>query len=496
MRLRSPARFASWTLVCAAATLVATPALAQLAPRILSSGFNFPMHVAAPPGDTQRLFVVERSGTIRIFNRATNTILASPFLNITPRVNTAGEGGLYTIVFHPNYATNGFFFIFYTTDIDPGTSFNLGSRVSRFQVSANPSIADAASETVFLEVDKPSEFHNGGMLAFRPGDANHYLYISLGDGGAGCDPGQRAQNLNDKLGKLLRISVDAGPGASVSAPFAPATNPFVGVAGDDTIWAYGFRNPYRFSFDRATGDLFLGDVGQTRREEIDFESAASTGGRNYGWDAMEGATPTVGCFPPVQVKPGMVAPLIDYAHDAQPAAVTGGYVYRGLAYPAIAGRYFYADFELGQIWSFVLAGGIVTDFQDHTSVLGLGLDGITSFGEGGDGELFYVNYHGQLIRIVSPPPDEDQDLLSNESEDDGGVFVGESQTGTDPTDPDSDDDGVMDGIEVALGTDPNNPIDFPNLPATWIWALGAGALALLAGGSLYALRLMQSNPNR
>jgi len=476
-------------LACVSVTILASVSHAQLAPRVLSTAFSFPTHVTAPAGDTDRLFVVERSGLVRIFNRDTNAILPTPFLNITTRVNLTGEGALYSLVFHPDYSTNGFCYVFYTTDIDPGSGFNLGARVSRFHVSADPNVADTASETVFLEVDKPSEYHNGGMLAFRPGDANHNLYISLGDGGISCDPGQRAQNLNEKLGKILRINVDSGPGPNVFQPIAPSTNPFVGVAGDDAIWAYGLRNPYRFSFDRLTGDMYIGDVGQITREEIDFEPAASPGGRNYGWDAREGSAPTPNCSPPTPSTPGMIAPIIDYAHDGEAASITGGYVYRGTAYSAIAGRYFYADFSTGKIGSFAPVGGVVTDLQDHTTVLGLGLTGITSFGEGGDGELFYVNLYGMLVRITSPPPDEDQDLLPNEAEDGGGVFISATQTGTDPSDPDSDDDGVMDGIEVSLGTDPNNPLDAPDLPIAWIWTLGLIAIVVIAAGGRHAIRL-------
>jgi len=468
--------------------LASDSATAQLARRVVATGLNFPIHVAAPPGDTGRLFVVERAGVIRVLNLVNNTVLPTPFLDISTRVNMDGEGGLYSIAFHPQYATNGFFFIFYTTDINPNLGFTLGIRVSRFTVSGNPAVADAASETPFLEISKPSTNHNGGMLAFRPADPNHYLYISVGDGGAICDPNERAQDRGNKRGKILRIDVDPGPSGDLDEPFVPASNPYVDASGDDAVWVRGLRNPYRFSFDRLTGGMYIGDVGQEAREEIDFLPPSSTGGENFGWDAFEGSIEPPNC--PLTAPPDsdMLPPLHEFAHGDEGAAITGGHIYRGLDFPSIFGRYFFADFVTGQVWSFRRSGTGIVDLQDHTAILNPDIDYITSFGEDSTGRLYIVSLQGTVARIIAPtppPPDADYDLLLNEYEDDGGTFVSPTQTGTDPFDYDSDDDGIGDGIEVMLGTDPNDSSDVPGLPAGWM-ALAA-ALAL-GGGVLLIYR--------
>ncbi len=463
---------------------------AQLGREVIVSGLNFPMHVAAPPGDAGRLFVAERAGVIRVLNLSSGAILPAAFLDISSRVDQDGEGALFSIAFHPQFETNGHFFICYTTDINPEVGFALGVRVSRFTISADPNVADATSEVPFLEISKPTDIHNGGMLAFKPNDPNHYLYVSVGDGGPRCDPGRRAQDRGDKRGKILRLDVDAGPSGDVDAPFVPASNPYVNASGDDAVWVLGLRNPYRFSFDRLTGAMYIGDVGQEAREEISVVPGNSAGGENFGWSALEGTIQPPNCTFTPPPDSDMVAPIHEYDHGGEGAAVTGGHVYRGLDYADIFGRYFFADFVTGQIWSFRRAGPGITDLQEHTSILNPNLSFITSFGEDAAGNIYIVELQGTVARIVSPvppPPDIDQDLLPNEYEDNTGIFISPTQTGTDPLDFDTDDDGVWDGIEVELGTDPNDPLDVPDVPANWIWTLGV-AVMLLICGSLFAVR--------
>ncbi len=449
----------------------------------LTASLFQPLHAAAPPGDADRLFVAERNGLIRIFDLSSNTILPAPFLNVSANIFLVGEGGLLAIAFHPDYASNGYFFVHYTADIDPGMGTQLGSRISRFTVSGNPDVANSASETVFLEVSQPATNHKGGQIAFRPGDPDHYLYIALGDGGNQCDPTGRGQDFTDKLASVLRIDVDAGPSGDVANPFVPASNPFVGVAGDDTVWVYGLRNPYRFSFDRQTGDLYIADVGGDAREEINVQPAASAGGENYGWSAMEGTlAPPLNCMGSPPVVPGMVAPVYEYDHNGSGASITGGHVYRGTASPALTGRYFFADFVTGQVWSCRLMGMGIVDLQEHTSIVNPSGNGVTSFAEDAAGELYMMDFQGTLARISDPNPvmpDLDQDLLPDAYETGTGIFVDATDAGTDFDDPDTDDDGVLDGTEVELGTDPNNPLDFPSLSASRYWAWAASAIGVM-----------------
>lgn len=471
-------------------TLIGSRSSADIVRQVITGGLNFPVYAAAPPEDNTRLFIIERRGVIRIFDLRSNFLLPVPFLDISDRVETQGEGGLYSIAFHPQFSSNGLFFIFYTTDISQDDEFTLGIRVSRFHVSADPNIADASSEVAFLDLRNPTDIHNGGMIAFRPNDPNNYLYIAVGDGGGACDPDARAQEKNDKRGKILRIDVDAGPSNDLENPYVPATNPYVDAPGDDAVWVIGLRNPYRFSFDRVTGDMYIGDVGQGSREEIDFVSAASLGGENFGWDALEGSIVPPNCFLGPNPELDMVVPIHEYDHNGKGAAVVGGYVYRGAAYPEFTGRYFFADFVTGRVWSCLPTAESVTDLQDHTAILNPHRSRITGFGEDSDGDLYILELQGKISRIISqppPPPDIDQDLLPDDYEDDTGVFVSPTQTGTDPLDFDTDDDGIWDGIEVFLGTDPNDPFDVPSLSVRWIWGLGV-VVTLLAAGAIYLTR--------
>ena len=316
----------------------------------VASGLNNPIYVTHAPGDASRLFIVQRAGTIRILNLSSGMLEPTPFLTI-PDVETEGEGGLLGMAFHPGYQTNGKFYVNVTINDDGGVAAFL-THVREYTVSGNPNVANAASAREILSFAQPQSNHNGGWIGFSP--SNHFLYIASGDGGAGDDTGVghtpgtgNAQDItSNPLGKILRVDVngDAFPADANKNYAIPPSNPFVGVIGDDEIFAYGLRNPFRAGFDRATGDLWIGDVGQGAREEIDFLSASSAGGENYGWRLREGtiATPgSVGGPPP----PGNVEPVYDYNRVAGAfggTVVTGGYVYRGPD-PALQGKYFFLD---------------------------------------------------------------------------------------------------------------------------------------------------------
>ncbi len=355
----------------------------QLGVQEVASGLDFPLYLTAPPGDPDRLFVVERGGRIRLIERG--VLHAAPFLDIADRVRAdGGEQGLLGLAFHPRYPDDPRLFVNYT-DLRGDT------RVSSFRVSpAGPGAADPASEALVLSVEQPFPNHNGGHLAFGP---DGYLYIGLGDGGSGGDPLGHGQNPGTLLGAVLRIDVDR------ASPYAvPSTNPFVGVPGRcGEIWSYGLRNPRRFSFDRATGDLYIGDVGQNAREEIDVAPAASRGGENYGWNIMEGSI----CFGAATCNQrGLTLPVLDYDHSSPGTAggcsVTGGYVYRGRQIPELQGHYLFADFCRGWVRSFRYASGRAVDVQDRLA----GLGAVTSFGEDAGGELYILTAEGGVLRIV------------------------------------------------------------------------------------------------
>ncbi len=342
------------------------------------SGVGFPVQVVAPTGDP-RLFIVDKRGTIRILEGG--ALVAEPFLEVRSLVSGGNEQGLLSVAFHPAYNANGRFFIYYT---DRGND----TQVVEYRVSADPNRAEPNPVATILSVDQPTRNHNGGLIAFGP---DGMLYIALGDGGGG-DPLEAGQSLATLLGSLLRIDVDNGN------PFAiPPDNPFVGQAGArGEIWAYGLRNPWRYSFDRQTGELYIADVGQNDREEVNA-APGDAAGLNYGWNTMEGSE----CFDPPQGcdQTGLTLPVLDYDHD-DGCSVTGGFVYRGVALPELTGLYLYSDFCSGFVRSFRLAGGTATE-QREWSGLEPSERSVTAFGEDAAGELYIMTDAGNVYKIVS-----------------------------------------------------------------------------------------------
>lgn len=344
---------------------------------LVSDGLDKPIGLAHAGDGSGRLFVIEQEGRIRILQDG--ELLPEPFLDIRKRISCCGERGLLGIAFHPNYIQNGYFYINYTEE----QGKQLFSVISRYQVSTDANVADPTSELRLLQQPQPYANHNGGNLQFG---SDGYLYIGLGDGGAAGDPEGNAQSLDTWLGKLLRIDVDGG------VPYAiPADNPYVPGGGLLEIWAYGLRNPWRFSFDSLTGDLYIGDVGQGTWEEIDFLVAGSSGGANFGWDYFEGAHPYEGS-PPADLA--FVPPVAEYSHS-EGISVTGGYVYRGNNLPEWWGVYLYGDYGTGNIWGLLRK----TDGTWETSLLFQTGINITSFGVDETGEVYLVNYLGSILRL-------------------------------------------------------------------------------------------------
>jgi glucose/arabinose dehydrogenase len=346
-----------------------------------ASGLISPVDIANA-GDS-RLFVVEQRGNIKIVS-ATGIINTQPFLNITDRVVYGGERGLLGVAFHPNFKSNGFFYVNY---IGKGDSTN----ISRFTVSAgNPNSADPQSEVKLLRIFQPYQNHNGGGMKFGP---DGFLYIGMGDGGSSGDPGNRAQNPKELLGKMLRIDVDHGNPYSI-----PATNPFYNsTTTRGEIWALGLRNPWRFSFDRLTGDLWIADVGQKLVEEIDFQAAGSKGGENYGWHCYEGNL----LYNSVECAPISLYtfPVYTYPHDPE-CSITGGYIYRGSNLSPFYGKYFFSDYCTDKIWTLNKIAGnwIREDFGQFSG------NRFSTFGEDVNGQLYVAGLaSGKLFRIPDQP---------------------------------------------------------------------------------------------
>jgi glucose/arabinose dehydrogenase len=333
----------------------------------ISSGLSAPVFLTQPLNDG-RIFVVEQPGRIRVIRDG--ALQTTPFLDITSRVLSGGERGLLSVAFHPQYASNHFFYVYFTTQT------NGDIRIERFTTTANPEVADPATTKLILTTAHSSQpNHNGGLLTFGP---DGMLYAGLGDGGGGGDPFGNGQNFNALLGSLLRLDVDHGD------PYAiPADNPFVGQANRrGEIWAKGLRNPWRYAFDATTNLLYIADVGQGAHEEVDVMPAGQ-GGLNYGWNIMEGAS----CYNASSCnQTGLTLPVIDYGHTSA-CSITGGYVYRGSAIPGIRGHYFYSDFCGGFLKSFRYSNGVAVDQKDW----GLNTANVTSFGVDFAGEIYMMS---------------------------------------------------------------------------------------------------------
>jgi glucose/arabinose dehydrogenase len=350
---------------------------AQVALVRITTGLDQP--VAITHAGDSRLFITQQTGKIVIWDGS--RILPTPFLDLTAAISSGGERGLLSVAFHPHYRDNGRFFVYYTD-----RSGNI--QIDRYTVSStNPNVADPASRVPILNIAHPvNANHNGGQLQFGP---DGFLYAGTGDGGSGGDPPNNAQNTSVLLGKLLRIDVDAG------SPYAiPAGNPF-----HNEIWAYGLRNPWRFSFDRVSGDLWIGDVGQNLWEEIDFQPVTSIGGENYGWRRMEGTH----CFNPSSncQTAAMTLPVAEYSH-AFGCSVTGGYRYHGTRYRRLLGLYFYSDYCSGTIWTLSQAadGSFPSKMQLDTNLA------VSTFGEDVNGELYLADLNaGAVYQITDSLPD-------------------------------------------------------------------------------------------
>ncbi|MEP6688408.1 MAG: PQQ-dependent sugar dehydrogenase [Gemmatimonadales bacterium] len=346
----------------------------------VASGLSFPLYLTAPAGDA-RLFIVEKGGAIRIVKDG--AVLPTQFLTLADRVSTGAEQGLLGLAFDPGYATNGRFVVHYTN-----ASGN--TVVSLFRVSAgDPDQADPASEIVLLTAEQPFSNHNGGQIVFGP---DGMLYISLGDGGSGGDPGGRGQSVADLLGGILRVDVSSGTGYTV-----PPDNPFVGRAdARPEVWSFGLRNPWRFTFDPPTGDLYIADVGQNAWEEVDVATQAAGAGRgiNFGWNVTEGNH----CYAASTCdQTGLTPPVLEYSHD-DGCSISGGFVYRGAAIPALQGHYFYADYCRGWVRSFRFQDGQALEPQQWPSLAPGG--SIPSFGQDAAGELYILTAEGGVFRIV------------------------------------------------------------------------------------------------
>ena len=374
-----------------------------LSSRVVVAGLDKPVYLTAPKGETYTLYIVEQGGKVKIIN--SGRVVKKPFIDISDRVHDpifpGDERGLLGMAFHPDYNKNGYVFFNYV-------SKNQHTIISRFDFNG-PGLPKE-NEFVLIDLIQPYMNHNGGQLAFGP---DGYLYIGVGDGGSAGDPDNNGQNKNSLFGAILRINVDIGNPYKI-----PISNPFVNLKNSlDEIWLYGLRNPWRFSFDFLTGDIYIGDVGQSRWEEIHVVSMHD-GGSNLGWRVLEGSNcyyPETGCD-----TSGLVFPVFEYPNDAnymktligyvqskpevQGCSVTGGYVYRGKTIPEFQGHYIFADYCTGKFWSFVYKNGVVTKFTNRTNELRKGTGKkqfyVSSFGRDGAGELYFLDYGGGVYKIL------------------------------------------------------------------------------------------------
>lgn len=458
-----------WATTAPNASIPVAEALGPITLTQVGGGFSEPLGIVHA-GDN-RLFIVEKSGKIKIL--VSGYTYPTPFLDVgASGLNlidaSTAEEGLLGLAFHPDYPSTPYFFVHYVNT-------NGDVVIARYSVSANPNVANSASGVVLKTIPHPVlRNHNGGQLAFGP---DGYLYAAVGDGGGGGDPGNNAQNTGNLLGKVLRLDVDQNVG---TPPYygIPPSNPFAGAApGEDEIWAYGLRNPWRFSFDRLTGDLLIGDVGQGEREEINFQPAASSGGVNYGWRIMEGfacyINEGVGCF-----HPSLTPPVLDYGHGAGECSVTGGYMYRGIS-PSFDGEFIYGDFCSGRIWHATPgAPPWPSTLLLDTSYF------ISTFGEDASGELYLADWFGGTIQKLVLE-DDDEDGLGDQVDNCPAVFNTaqtnsdrnfidqtppssqddqtwiNSDTAGDACDADDDNDGLTDAAEAA-GCNGSGPLNAVN----------------------------------
>ena len=341
------------------------------------SGLSSPVGMESAHDGTGRFFVLQQAGIIRIVQNG--AVSPTPFLDISALVESGGEKGLLGLAFHPSFSTNRKFYVDYTRR----TGMQLQTIIAEYLVSAsNPNAVDTSTARTLLTIDQPFDNHNGGQLAFG---ADGFLYIGMGDGGSGGDPQGNGQNTNALLGKILRIDVNT---TSAGKPYGiPAGNPFAASGGAPEVYAYGFRNPWRFSFDSATSRLFVGDVGQDAFEEVDIVEI----GKNYGWNVMEGTH----CYGASTCSAtGLIPPITDYPHS-EGQSVTGGFVYRGAAIPGMVGRYIFADFISGKIWILTESGTT----WNRTLALSTGR-GISSFARDDNNEVYVIDYAGNVLKVV------------------------------------------------------------------------------------------------
>ena len=372
-----------------------------LTTEVFAQGLFKPDFVTFAPGDPERVFIVQQDGVIRV---AVNGVLeAAPFLDASALQPSETFNGMLGLAFHPDYEASGYFYVHHT--IGGGSSTAL--TIARYTVTADPNVADPASRHIVRQIGFPyfPGHHLGGWIGFGPNDG--YLYIPLGDGGTTGDPdgGARSQDLSEPWGKLLRVDVDgddfpADPNRNYAIP---PDNPFVGLGGDEAVWSYGLRQPYRACFDRETDDLWIADVGLVQREEISILSAASVGGENFGWDCAEGflCTTNANCA----CLPGaLVRPTRDYNHSAGDCSISGGAVYRGCAIEGLSGTYFYGDWCSGRLWSFHRDGVVISQFEDRTVELNdngaPAITSITGVSEDYYGELYICSQNGRVYKIV------------------------------------------------------------------------------------------------
>jgi glucose/arabinose dehydrogenase len=344
--------------------------------QLVVSGLDKPEDLLNAGDGSGRLFIVEQVGLIRILKDG--ALLPEPFLDLTQKVSCCGERGLLGLAFHPKYSENGYFYIDYTEEVNN----QLYTVIARYNVSpSDPNQADGGSEMRLLHIQQPYQNHNGGGLQFGP---DGYLYIGMGDGGLAGDPDNNGQSLQTLLGKILRIDVDH------NEPYAiPPENPYASGGGMWEIWAYGLRNPWRFSFDKLTGDMYIGDVGQDTWEEIDYLPSGSPGGKNLGWSYFEGNHPYRGS-PPLGAEFDM--PVAEYGHELG-NSVTGGYVYRGKDLPAWLGVYLYGDFGSGRVWGLLH----LPDGSWQKALMFETNSNISSFGVDENGEIYLVDYGGNIL---------------------------------------------------------------------------------------------------